>query len=229
MDENHLMLELDSSKYHAFLFDFEGTLIDTDELHFKSYTAALKTIDVPYISFEEHIKENVGKTSEEILRLILARNGRGQYAAEELVVVKKFIFAQALMKYGLKKVAGIESLLQRLIDEKKKIALISNGKLESVKKLLELAGFEDVFDLIVTRNDIENPKPDPESYIFAAKTLGFEKENCIGFENDRIGIESLKRSGIRTVGVSSYDFKDRFGKFTEEIEIIKDFEDISIN
>jgi len=61
------MLDIDTSKIKAVIFDFDGTLVDTDSVHHQAYTLALKSIGLPYVSLEEHVLNNVGPTSEEIL------------------------------------------------------------------------------------------------------------------------------------------------------------------
>lgn len=222
------MLEIDTSKIKGALIDFDGTLIDSDEIHHRAYTLALKTIDLPYISLEEHVKNNVGFTSEEILEKELRKNSRTLVGLDELVLMKRYIFTQLTMKEGVKLIEGSIDFLNKLKEKGVKMALCSSGKFAVIQRMMAVSKLPNIFDTIVSREMVTNTKPDPESYIVAMKNLNIDKEQCIGFENDKAGVEALLKAGVKTIGVSPRTFKDIFGKFESQITIIKNFSEVEI-
>jgi beta-phosphoglucomutase len=223
------MLEINTSKYNTFLFDFDGTLVDTEQLHYDAYIGALKTIGVEYVSFEDHVRDNVGPPSEEVLRKELRKNGRTEVALDELVLMKKYIFTQNLMQNGVKAIDGAIEFLYSLKQKGVKLALVSGGKYEAINRVMVQAGIPNLFDIIITKEMVEKQKPDPESYQKALKMLDAKSESSIAFENDSIGIEAASKAGIFTVGVVKYDFDHKIKQKTPNIDIIASFKNIKAN
>lgn len=222
------MLEIDLKKYKAFLFDFDGTLVNTDELHFQAYTKALHSIGVEYVSFEEHVRDFVGPHSNVVLENILRKQGKTVEAMDELLFLKRYIFSQLLMKQGVKPIDGVIELLNKLKENNKKLAIVSGGNYTSIQKLMAFAGIPSYFDIIISKEAAHTPKPDPECYKMAMERLSVRPNDCIGFENDELGIEALKKSGIECVGISIHDFEDQVKRHKNEIKVIKSFKDIKL-
>ena len=172
------MLEIDTSKIQGCLIDFDGTLLDSDEIHHRAYTLALKTIDLPYLSLEDHVKNNVGFTSEQILEKELRKNSHTLVGLDELVLMKRYIFTQLMMKEGVKIMSGAFELINKLKEKGVKLALVSSGKFLVVQKMMLVAKLPNIFDTIVAREMVTKTKPDPESYNVAMKNLNIDKQNC---------------------------------------------------
>ena len=76
-----------------------------------------------------------------------------------------------------------------------KTALVTTASKENCVQILEQFGLLDLFDLILTQDDISKPKPDPEGFMKAMKYFGVKPDETIIFEDSSVGLEAAKRSG----------------------------------
>jgi beta-phosphoglucomutase-like phosphatase (HAD superfamily) len=76
------------------------------------------------------------------------------------------------------------------------IAVVSGGPRRAVERTLEGAGIAELFDLVVTNNDVSNGKPAPDVYLLAMERLGVSPEHCVAYEDSGSGIQSAMSAGI---------------------------------
>jgi HAD superfamily hydrolase (TIGR01509 family) len=74
--------------------------------------------------------------------------------------------------------------------------VVSGGPRRAVERTLEGAGIADLFDLVVTNNDVSNGKPAPDVYLLAMERLGVDPKHCVAYEDSGSGIESATSAGI---------------------------------
>jgi len=74
---------------------------------------------------------------------------------------------------------------------------------DSALRVLAGGRLEDVFQTIVTSEDVPNPKPHPATYLKAVENLGFQPKECVAFEDSPNGILSAKGAGLRVIGISA--------------------------
>jgi HAD superfamily hydrolase (TIGR01509 family) len=79
------------------------------------------------------------------------------------------------------------------------MAVVSGGPRPAVVASLDAVGITDLFDLILTSNDVENSKPAPDGYLAAIAALGVAADRCVAYEDTGIGMESARAAGIPTV------------------------------
>jgi beta-phosphoglucomutase len=223
------MVTISRDDYKAFIFDFDGTIIDTDELHFLSYQKALKWFNLDYVTFENHIRYFLGLPVDVVFKQILEKNAGDMELIDDLILRKRFVFTQLLKKYGVKLGAGIEDLLVQLANLGIKTAVVSRGSYDKILMVLGMAGLQHRWDCIISREMVKNPKPDPECYLLALQSLQLDPSECIGFENDEAGIIALQKAGIKVIGLTKYDFEDQVRKFGEQISTIKSFKEIILS
>ncbi len=82
-------------------------------------------------------------------------------------------------------------------------AVVSSAPRENVETLLEALGLSDAFDTVIAEEDAERGKPDPQSYLVAAKRLGERPEDCVVIEDAPGGVEAAKRAGMRCIGLAA--------------------------
>jgi HAD superfamily hydrolase (TIGR01509 family) len=95
--------------------------------------------------------------------------------------------------------SGAKELLNLLSGNGFKIGLYSPNQRSVIETSLRKCGVIKFFDLIVSREDIEKPKPDPEGYLLAAKKLNVKPENCLVFEDTPTGFTSAVNAGMKVV------------------------------
>lgn len=82
------------------------------------------------------------------------------------------------------------------------VAVASNGRREDVHGLLERVGVLDLFDVVVTVEDVEHGKPDPAPYLLAARRLGVDPHRTVAFEDSVLGSQAARAAGCTVVGVN---------------------------
>ncbi len=171
------------------LFDFDGTLFDTDTAHEKAYQKVFRIHDLGELESYEEIK---GVRTIDVFE---------RYTDKETAVM----FAGMKTAEYLNSIGEIKSLVDwSLMEECKQLGyrlfIVSGGSNKSVFSLLDLHNARHLFDGIVTSGDYNESKPSPESFLFCMRKYRIDGK-LIGVEDSEAGIESLKRASVFAVGV----------------------------
>ncbi len=181
----------------ACIFDMDGTLIDSMWMW--------KDIDIEFLGRKNiTIPDNLQKQIEGMNFLQTAVYFKEHFGFEESVEEIMHIWnCMAMDKYRYEVFLkdGAEDFLRylKLHDVKLGIATSNSGKLAMCS--LDSLGITDYFDAIITGNDVEKGKPDPEIYLKCAGTLGISPSKCLVFEDILPGIESAHRAGMKVCAV----------------------------
>ena len=183
----------------AVLWDLDGTLIDSEELHWVSWRETMAsegvalTHDEFLIQFGQRNEVGLqrwlgaGATPERVLKIAGAKEERYR----ELIRTK-----------GISPLPGAVAWVHRLHEEGWLQAVASSAPYANIKAVLEALNATKVFQGIVSGDDVRCGKPDPEVYLKAAASVGVPPERCIVVEDAAAGVEGARRAGIRSIGVS---------------------------
>lgn len=177
------------------IFDCDGTLTDSMPVHYRSWK---KTFDDHDITFtEERFYAMGGMPSDKIITVMGEENGR-QLNAAEMAHEKEQNFLGLLHD-----VPPLETVVEVAKREKghRRLAVASGGFRWVIDRQLAHIGLEDWFDAIVTAEDTEKHKPEPDVFLEAARQLGVPPESCLVFEDSALGLEAAERAGMRSVDV----------------------------
>jgi HAD superfamily hydrolase (TIGR01509 family) len=186
----------------AILFDHDGVLVASEPLHWEAWRRLLQEIHLPYE--EGEIRASVGKTAPRILTEILDRHRPGWDPTEfdvNALALKKNDFYLKIAQTELRTYPGVPQGLKKLRERGMALAVVSNAKRRELESALKLLGIFPYFNLVVSRDDISPPKPDPTPYLFAAASLGFEPADCIAVEDSPPGLEAALMAKIPTAAV----------------------------
>jgi D-arabinose 5-phosphate isomerase GutQ/beta-phosphoglucomutase-like phosphatase (HAD superfamily)/NDP-sugar pyrophosphorylase family protein len=192
--------------FDLFLFDMDGTLVNTENLHYKAYQQAFNYFKIPIgLTFDEYCK--YAHYNESLMENYVAKYSDIKYA--DIYTKKKFFFIQ-LLDFDLKFIDGAENLLTKLFSLNKKTCIVTHSDSEIIKKICTLLPILNKITKVITKNDYKYKKPFPECYI---KALNFFPEcvNPIGFEDSYKGYTALFSSGITSVYIGPseyYYYKD---------------------
>ena len=183
----------------AVLWDLDGTLIDSEELHWISWreTMASEGFTLTHAEFLIQFGQRnevglhrwlgAGATPERVLKIASAKEERYR----ELIRTK-----------GISPLPGVVAWVHRLHEEGWLQAVASSAPCANIKAVLEALNATKVFQGIVSGDDVRSGKPDPEVYLKAAASVGVPPERCIVVEDAAAGVEGARRAGIRSIGVS---------------------------
>ncbi|MCK5107718.1 MAG: HAD family phosphatase [Nanoarchaeota archaeon] len=178
----------------AVIFDKDGVLLNSGETNILSVIGAFKELG---ISITEEEKEYViGKHPRDYREYFLERYN---------IDYNKFSVIQSIKYYEhLEKVTPRKKAIS-LVHELKKlninIALTTSSSLNSTLKTLKKIKLSTIFDVIITRDDVKNSKPHPESYLLTAKKLNIKPEDCVVIEDSDVGVESAKSAGMKCIAI----------------------------
>jgi beta-phosphoglucomutase len=181
--------------YRAALFDMDGVIMDTMPLHFESWKRSFEMLGMRIERNDVYFRE--GMTSGAMAMDIARSRGRELSAADlEAVVVAKTEAFSGLVDEGVKAYEGVPETLLMLRNNGIRVALVTGSKRAAAEKVLEKAGLEGSFDLIVAAEDIHKSKPDPEPYALAMRKLEVPALDCVAIENAPLGISSAKAARV---------------------------------
>lgn len=205
----------DMKKFKAALFDLDGTLVDTESQYSVFWGKMGKKYhpEIPY--FDQLIK---GTTLPDIYQKYFPEK-------ETQDTITPLLYAwEAEMDYPF--IKGAEEFIIDLRSKGVKCAVVTSSnedKLNSLRKKTPV--FDDYFDLILTSEMFSKSKPDPECYLMAARLFGFEKSECMVFEDAINGLQAGKSSGILTVGLTTTNSAERISGLCDLI--VNDFTELS--
>jgi HAD superfamily hydrolase (TIGR01509 family) len=186
----------------AVLFDNDGLLLDTESVWTRAEEDLFEAHGVVFTA--EHKRELVGTSADiagGLLESWLDRPGQLGALIEELNVM-----VVAELEHGVEAMVGARDLLESLKAQGTPIGLVSNSPLAFVVRSLELVGFEDIFDAVVSGHDVAAPKPAPDPYLEGCRRLGVEPgPSVIALEDSPTGVTAARAAGLTVIGVPSLD------------------------
>ena len=196
----------------AVIFDFDGVITDSEILHLEAFNRVLAQYDVE-ITVEDYYKDYLGLTDVECFKA-LADEGRLKVETQEIenfVKQKNEIFEETL-KADSRIIEGVVDFLAMLRQNSVRMAICSGALLAEIELILKQAQLGHFFEVIVSADEIEKGKPDPEGYLLALERLNQNDNNailpdeCIVIEDSHWGLEAGKAAGMHTVAITnSYD------------------------
>ncbi len=185
-------------EYDAYLFDADGTLIDTKELIFRSFLHMGEAMDAGALD-HDLIRNTIGLPMARQLRLFLGEGRDEEYYARAGAAYTEFQMAHA--DDFLRAFPGSVETLRELRRRGKKLAVVTSRRLLTTKPFLEQLGLLEFFDLLVTPEDTEKHKPDPEPALLAMRRLGATPEKTVFIGDAVFDIQCGKAAGMDTIFV----------------------------
>ena len=188
-------LKLPEGTFGAYLFDCDGTIVDSMPLHYVAWKSILAEWNCEYE--EEVFYASGGMPVKEIIASLNAKYGL-KMPVDEVHHRKEARYYELLPK-----LEAVPEVLEHIELSHGKIpfAVVSGSTRESVVKSLEVLGLLDRFDTMVCAGDYKKSKPDPEPFLMAAERLGVAPEKCLVFEDTELGVEAAKSAGMSWVKV----------------------------
>lgn len=186
--------------FKAIIFDFDGTLADTKELIIETMQ---KTLAKAGCNVDENfIARRIGIGARALLK----------EALEHKKIPYNNDFIEELIDsliVGYTKLSDRETLFDRTIDllnelhGKIRMALATMSTRKAVTISLQNNGLKKYFEVVITADDVENPKPDPEIFLKCAEKMGLEPKDCVVVEDSVFGVKAAKKAGMKCIAVTT--------------------------
>ena len=183
----------------AVLWDMDGTLIDSEELHWISWreTMAKEGIAITH----EQFLASFGQRNDSIIPRWLGAAATPE-RIERIANAKEERYRDLVRKNGISPLPGVASWVHRLHEQGWLQAVASSAPRANIEVVLEALAATHSFQAVVSAEDVHKGKPDPEVYLAAASRVGVPPQKCIVVEDAVAGIEGARRAGMRSIGVS---------------------------
>ena len=190
-----MKLTLPDGPFKAYLFDCDGTIVDSMPLHYVAWKKALAEWNCEFD--EKLFYAWGGMPVTEIIATLNTQQGLAM-PVEELQSRKEGLYFEIL--HELK---GVPEVLEHIKASHGQIpfAVVSGSTRDSVTKSLEALGLLDRFDTLVCAGDYRKSKPDPEPFLIAAERLGVAPKDCLVFEDTDMGIQAATAAGMASVKI----------------------------
>lgn len=186
--------------FKAVIFDWDGTVADTRKTVMESFRRVLS--EAGCTISDEFIERRIGVGTRKIMEDALRECGVDfdEEALERLIERK--VEYQAEMTGAVDLFDGVVELLDALYG-RVKIALATMGPRKVIDKLLSEKSIRRYFDVVVTADEAQKPKPNPEIFLQAARRMKVRSEECLVVEDSIFGVKAAKAAGMGCVAVPS--------------------------
>ena len=210
----------DRIEIKCLIFDFDGTLAETEEAHRNAFNKAFKSKKLNWY-WDQYIYKKLlqiagGKERIEFYNKSFSLNSKkiSSKDIEEIHLQKTKFYSQSVSQGLVQLRPGIRELLEKAKYYKKKIAISTSTSRDNVILLLKSClneNPEEIFSFISTGDLVQKKKPSPDLYKLVLAEMNLMPEECLAFEDSRIGLVSAKRANIKTaVNPSQYSVRDNF-------------------
>jgi HAD superfamily hydrolase (TIGR01509 family) len=188
-------LALPSGRFKAYLFDCDGTIVDSMPLHYIAWSKALGEWNCPFP--EERFYAWGGMPIVEIIERLSTEHGI------KMPVRRVAARKEELYYEHLSELKAVPEVLEHIEQQHGRIpfAVVSGSERASVQASLRAIGLLQKFQTLVCAGDYVRSKPDPEAFLMAAQRLGVSPESCLVFEDTQMGVDAAKAAGMAWVRV----------------------------
>ena len=181
----------------AIIFDMDGVLINSQEAHYKADIMALA--EVGHNVDLKFVMRGAGTTTVE--RFSDWREELGyETPVDEISVRREEIIKELFINEGVEGVSGSKELLMDIKRNGIKTAVASSSSYDIINIILEKLGIRELFDAVISGEDMERSKPAPDVFLKSAEVLGVTPDECVVIEDSTNGVKAGFSAGMRVLG-----------------------------
>lgn len=182
------------------LFDWDGVVIDSSDQHERSWEMLADEIGKPMPS--DHFKRGFGMKNQLIIPQIL-RWTEDPSQIDIYSLRKEELYREIIADEGITPLPGVVTLLEMLSYHDVPCAVGSSTHRRNIEVIFDAIGIRDYFQAVVTAEDVNHGKPDPEVFLKSAEKIGINPGNCVVFEDAHVGIEAGLAAGSKVIAVAT--------------------------
>ena len=194
-----MKLDIPPGDFAGYIFDCDGTLVDTMPLHFRAWSEAMKRAGLQQ-ELSEELFYSLGGMPTRKVAAVLAEHYRLAIDVDRVFHEKEALFLE--MQAEMKVIKPVVDFARKL-HGRAPLSVASGGPRPVVVKTLELMGIAGLFPVVVTPEDVVHGKPAPDMFLLAAQRMGVAPEQCLVFEDAEPGIQAAVAAGMQFVRVPS--------------------------
>lgn len=184
----------------AVLWDMDGVIVDSGPLHFLAWREALKQEGVRLS--EEDFRRTFGQRNDTIIADLVGPDVPAERASA-IGEAKERRYRALVRQKGIDALPGALGWIRRLHGRGVPQAIVSSAPLENITTILECLGATGFFQVLVSGEQVSRGKPDPESFLLAARQVGVPPERCVVVEDAPAGVEAARRAGMACLALTT--------------------------
>lgn len=181
----------------AAIWDMDGTLVDTAELHFHAWAAVCRDLGRSFDRAD--FAATFGRRNPEIFQYLFG----SRFTENEVATLgdRKEDLYRAAARAGVELLPGVADLMDGLHQAGFRQAIGSSAPRANLDLILDLTGIGKYLSAVVGAEDTTRGKPDPQVFLIAAERLGVAPARCVVFEDAPAGVQAARAGGMRCVAV----------------------------
>ena len=216
-------------QYDCYLFDLDGTLINTEPLHHMAYEVMANRLGSKlgwdfdeYLSYalvsRNHLFEKIYEKCPELALI--------ESDPERLRQKKIAVYEELFQTNKPQFMPGVEDFLDILKKLNKQVAIVTNSPRKHVEKFIHL-GLKDRFEMIITIDDFTYPKPSNASYLHALTKLQKQPHQAVIFEDSLKGVQAAIGANVDVLLIAKKGYKDK-SQIPDQIPSVESFTELNL-
>lgn len=195
-----MKLDIPAGDFAGYIFDLDGTLVDTMPLHYRAWNRAMQ-----HAGLKEELNEDLfyslgGVPTRGVAKIFASHYGL-VVDVEKVFHQKEALFLE--LRAEMKLIEAVVAFARKAVANRLPVSVASGGPRDIVRHTLELMHLRELFPVVVTPEDVAHGKPAPDMFLLAAKKMGVAPARCLVFEDAEPGIKAAEAAGMKWVRVPS--------------------------
>jgi beta-phosphoglucomutase family hydrolase len=208
---------LETFAVQAVIFDLDGTLLDNNTYHLRTWIRFMETRG-RHISAEEYNAHINGRTNRDVIEYIFGRDMSDE-EIKRYTLEKEALYRQIYEPF-IHPVPGLIEFLEIIENKGLPMAIATSGIPPNIDFMFEHVPIKKYFSTVVNSTHIQKGKPDPEIYLKTASLLGVTPGHCLVFEDAVVGIRAAKAAGMKVIALATTHPRE---ELAEADRIIEDY------
>jgi HAD superfamily hydrolase (TIGR01509 family) len=198
---------IDAQNIEAVLFDLDGLVADTEDLHLEAYLTMTRHMGIS--PPREYLLSLFGAATKENVLKIMKKFDVMEYGFDEMLKLRYDSYHDLVKTTPLYPMEGVEACIEKIAKTNLKRALVTSSMKEHAVTVLENiskrfkkpCNLIDFFNVMVFGSEIKNLKPEPDIYNEAATRITIKPEKCVVLEDSESGVIAAKKAGMSVIAV----------------------------
>lgn len=213
-------------KNKAFLFDLDGTLIDTMHWHFKTWEVVVTELGSP-LRGDALMKELYGNGAELMHRLVPHKTFTEEEARK--IVDEKEARYRNLYGHNITVLEGAREFLEDALQKNIPMGIGTASNQANIDFALDFLDLRKYLNAIIGADDVQMSKPHPETWLKLAEALNTEPAHCIVFEDAPKGIEAAQKAGMKAIAITGHYSANDFNGYENILKIVPSLNALKIS
>jgi len=196
-----MKLNIPKGDFAGYIFDLDGTLVDSMPLHYRAWNAALRKYGMTG-QLDKDLFYSLGGVNSQSVASVFGKRYGLKLDPDEVMHVKEAMYIELIP--GLKRIEPVASFAEK-VARTHPVAIATGGYCDIALPALKVTGLDSIFKIVVTPAEVPpgRGKPHPDMFLLAAKLAGVDPAKCLAFEDATPGLQAAVAAGMQIVHVPS--------------------------